>query len=216
MARLYRSVLCASVTCTSQELLAASVWYFSPTANAIPTPTPHIQILDFDLYLKKPVFDPPTCRLCCWLKTLSLSKAPRGVSNGDSRVASRGHLAQKRFGKNNRDISNYVASLAFLWAMYICPWLTSSRLQLTTTSLPVCIVEPDQTNQITIGIKSSEGGKLKVCQAYIGLWIIILLMKQNIIKLLRLHVFIIVCGHNDLVVNGARLPCFLYSFELPG
>lgn len=59
--------------------------------------------------------------------------------------------------------------LPFLLAMYICPRLTSSRLQLTTTSLPVCVVEPDQTNQITIGIKSSEGGKLKVCQAYLGL-----------------------------------------------
>lgn len=65
MASLYRSVLCASVTLSAQELSAGSVRYFKPTANAIPTPTPHIQTLDFDLYLKKAVFDPPTYRLCC-------------------------------------------------------------------------------------------------------------------------------------------------------
>lgn len=65
MASLYRSVLCASVTLSSQELSAVSVRYFRPTAKAIPTPTPHIQTLDFDLYLKKAVFDPPTYRLCC-------------------------------------------------------------------------------------------------------------------------------------------------------
>lgn len=113
MAPLYRSVLCASVTLSSQGLSAVSEQYFSPTATATPTPTPHSQILDFDLYLKKSVFVPPIYRFCCWRKTLlARAPCPRGVSNGDPGLVSCAHLAQKPNGENSRAIVRCVAPLS--------------------------------------------------------------------------------------------------------
>lgn len=101
-ADLYRSVLCAPSS--SHQL------YLSPTANATPTPSPHIQILHFGTDL----FHHPWSGLGRWMKTLRCCFTVAVSVN--SWTESREHLAvHKRFGENNRNIVGRRTVFVFLY-----------------------------------------------------------------------------------------------------